>query len=556
VWIVYKYIEQLNNGALMTAEHVLEFHNSHWNKIAKILGLDESCVMKQWQIVQPDCIKELPWLQEEDKLIREYAQTQGSRNNWKQLSDKLFESTGRYRLPKQVRARWHNYLNPCIKKEEWSREEDTALLTYVMQMGKRWSQISKLLVGRNENTVKNRYNSLLRKVKNVTYNDNEDVQEQKELLEEAKLRNLIEQLKETSLQGPEAERRTMDISASVELPTACPEQRVKLTTSQQERALNRTVLPASENTIAPPKAPQLNLSLSLSQLLQQVALPLRQSSKRIRKSATVFDLESGSASASASSKLAARRTAPRKQKTIVTAMAATNLMTRFEQSEDAQEQLSYSGQQKSLPGDDACQLQQFANAQTMQNLSQSCASTVFGSTTSMTLIDCAGTAPRCCSERTIGARSQYNITSYSHIPLEQPAHYEAPYYADEIELHLHRPQQQLHHQPEQQKMQNHTSSYHCAQTVAPSHFQPQHQQQQQQQHESSTTHLTPNANHYTQHMSEGYHHQQQQPQQQQQQYAVPLAQYQGKQDTQATMIEFEDFFANHTPAPVQQPQPV
>ena len=40
------------------------------------------------------------------------------------------------RIGKQCRERWHNHLNPDIKKEAWTEEEDTAILQVRMTL--RW----------------------------------------------------------------------------------------------------------------------------------------------------------------------------------------------------------------------------------------------------------------------------------------------------------------------------------------------------------------------------------------------------------------------------------
>lgn len=46
---------------------------------------------------------------------------------------------------KQCRERWHNQLDPNIKKEGWSEEEDRVLLQAHTELGNHWVEISKVL---------------------------------------------------------------------------------------------------------------------------------------------------------------------------------------------------------------------------------------------------------------------------------------------------------------------------------------------------------------------------------------------------------------------------
>ena len=45
---------------------------------------------------------------------------------------------------KQCRERWHNQLDPNIKKEVWSEEEDRILLQAHTELGNHWVEISKV----------------------------------------------------------------------------------------------------------------------------------------------------------------------------------------------------------------------------------------------------------------------------------------------------------------------------------------------------------------------------------------------------------------------------
>ena len=51
---------------------------------------------------------------------------------------------------KQCRERYHNHLKVGIKKEKWSKEEETLLVKLHAQHGNRWALISKLIPGRQD----------------------------------------------------------------------------------------------------------------------------------------------------------------------------------------------------------------------------------------------------------------------------------------------------------------------------------------------------------------------------------------------------------------------
>ncbi|KAG6865285.1 hypothetical protein C0991_003745 [Blastosporella zonata] len=94
------------------------------------------------------------WKNTEDEVLKAAIAKYG-KNQWARISSLLVRKT-----PKQCKARWYEWLDPSIKKTEWSKTEDEKLLHVARVMPTQWRTVAPM-VGRTAVQCLERYQKLL-----------------------------------------------------------------------------------------------------------------------------------------------------------------------------------------------------------------------------------------------------------------------------------------------------------------------------------------------------------------------------------------------------------
>ncbi|OTF76916.1 cell division cycle 5-like protein [Euroglyphus maynei] len=103
------------------------------------------------------------WRNTEDEILKAAVMKYG-KNQWSRIASLLHRKSA-----KQCKARWYEWLDPSIKKTEWSREEEEKLINLVRLMPTQWRTIASI-VGRTASQCLEHYEQLLDQVQNKDKN--------------------------------------------------------------------------------------------------------------------------------------------------------------------------------------------------------------------------------------------------------------------------------------------------------------------------------------------------------------------------------------------------
>jgi hypothetical protein len=97
------------------------------------------------------------WSKQEDADLLRLVQISETPVKWSRIASSMHGRNG-----KQCRERYVNHLNPRLKNSDWTSIEDATIFHLYNTMGSQWSNMSKLIPGRTDNGIKNRFHNLRR----------------------------------------------------------------------------------------------------------------------------------------------------------------------------------------------------------------------------------------------------------------------------------------------------------------------------------------------------------------------------------------------------------
>ncbi|OHT00520.1 Myb-like DNA-binding domain containing protein [Tritrichomonas foetus] len=93
---------------------------------------------------------------EEDDKLRQLVMAYGT-NSWSTIAQLM--GTRNHR---QCRERWKNYIDPSLRNDPWTFEDDHLLVEKYAEFGPKWNKIAKFFQNRSDNSIRNRWQLIIR----------------------------------------------------------------------------------------------------------------------------------------------------------------------------------------------------------------------------------------------------------------------------------------------------------------------------------------------------------------------------------------------------------
>ncbi len=156
-------------------KNLVDQHGKKWVKIAKEMSnrTGKQCWQHYTRALNP-AIKQGKWTEGENEQLKNLVDQYGEK--WAKIAKEMPGRTDR-----QCRQHYTQTLNPAIKQEKWTEEDDEQLKNFVDQHGEKWAEIAKEMPGRTDIQCRLRYKRNL----NLAIQQKKWTEEENEQLKEA-----------------------------------------------------------------------------------------------------------------------------------------------------------------------------------------------------------------------------------------------------------------------------------------------------------------------------------------------------------------------------------
>lgn len=142
------------------------------------------------------------WTQEQDEFILSLG-LESETCNWKVIADRVNkEFPHAKKSAHEYIKRWQVLVNGIESKEPWTDNEELNMIIAHNKYKNKWSEIATMLKGRNNNTIKNKFYSVFRRIKGKIQKSDYNYDSKLELLEIYYIISLIEYYLKNPTQNP------------------------------------------------------------------------------------------------------------------------------------------------------------------------------------------------------------------------------------------------------------------------------------------------------------------------------------------------------------------
>lgn len=139
------------------------------------------------------------WTEDLDNALCNIVEHLGT-HDWASVAMKInSQYPNAQKSSKQCRSRWQDHLSAENAKEPWSEKEEFLMILAHKHQKNHWANIAESLKGRNNNSIKNRFYSIFRRIKNKLIKNDHGFSSKLELLEMLYILSVIDYYLETPL---------------------------------------------------------------------------------------------------------------------------------------------------------------------------------------------------------------------------------------------------------------------------------------------------------------------------------------------------------------------